>query len=96
MVDTDAAADASGTTPTPKKKPPETGWLSAETTCQLTTYVPLSSPERIPTTASLPACPCRAAPSSTRWPDAEMTVIEPAFTVTDSLKVSVTRDGAAG
>ncbi len=92
-MDTAEAAAASGATPTPKRNPPETGWLSAEMTCQLTTYVPRSSPAGRPTTTWLPACPCRTSPESTRLPAAEMTVIERGSVVTDSLKLSVTADG---
>ncbi len=93
LVDTDAAALASGATPTPKKKLPETGWLSAEMTCQLTTYVPRPRSADSPATTWLPVCPWRTSPASTRWPVGEMTVIERASVVTDSLKASVTCDG---
>ncbi|GAA2930097.1 hypothetical protein GCM10020221_27370 [Streptomyces thioluteus] len=83
--------------PTEKVKAPATGWLSAETACQATVYVPSAIPGRSATEAvSERPSVWTGFPASTRVPPGSSTRTESALSSTPSEKVSSIRAGAVG
>lgn len=79
-----------------KLNAPEIGWLSAETACHATVYVPSgrSSRRSTPYLTTEPSHRSRSSPPSARLPPGSSTRMSSSPRATCSEKVSVTRCGA--
>ena len=90
-----AVATVAEALPTEKVNAPPTGWLSADTTRQATTYVPWASfPGSVTRAVSELPGACCASPVRTRWLSGSRTRKESSSRPTDSVKVRVMWRGA--